>query len=637
MGREKRGVALEREVLFASSFRLLPDYQDYRSSAIAHIVLRNIQELVRRGIRATVKSLSGSEGYAGSLRLRYAEVLEADRNLEKQGLVENRGGTRLRSQDFVLTEQGADYLFKEDNATSTLIDRVCSELFGDSETSDKQWRTAFLSLICTIFSALGREYVSVVAGRKCIGASIGLEKLREYARKAARQHSEVDEAHLARKALEFFTRKEPEFTQFKWHLAHGYYLLVALGFGKGASALSSSFLDGKRLLLDTNVLFPALFTNMPRHFSLSQLADICENHGVRLAISRPTLEEFRQSVLRQASDARKVADKIPEQLAEKVSDPLYYEIRAAEETSPGMTLDEILTRFSDPARLVREAVSIDVLDDVWFKTAINAPEMPALVEHISETYLKVKGRRKSYRIAGHDALMLLYVAKERARGEDVLFVTLDTSLPHCEVAAVDYPGTLAIPLDALLHVVYTAGAALSPDGDLEDAFANALAERLLPMQTVIKLADFRLLDEFGYECEQMPVEELEDAITHLRKLLEFVDPTTAEGREKLGHEMRRFFASPDRLQQRALDEARDKQREAEGQAVLYKRRFWQAVLVGGGFAVMILGLALSYFLGTGSTLGERFKDGFSLLAVSGFLAVLIVPIRGIWSRLKRIR
>lgn len=552
---------LEREILFTIGVRFLPRFQNFRRSVIAHIVLRNTKLLQASGKEVGTKALVHLRETSGAISLRHAEILEALHVLDENGLITVEGNWhKPRTLRITVTSEGSDYLEREDQEATSLLDSTCQYLFDDVETADRQWRAAFIAVLCEIFSLLGREYVAVLSERKFLKEVLTPTSIFEVSKKVARRYAAVDCDRLARKLHDFFAAKVPEHSKLIWQMAQGFYALKTLGAGKAAEIFSESFLSGKELYLDTNVLFPTVFPGMPRHQGMKSLARLCFKAGASLRVAQVTLDEFARSTERQIEAARRVAMKIPNVLAGSIGDPIYYAILAARESSPEEDLEAILAPFAQPRRMVKASEYIKVVDDPWFVELENSNDLRKAAEIISKKYKELKKRKKTSRPASHDAAMLMYMLKERSEGRDSLLVSLDTTLPFCRVGSMEDREALVVPLDALLQWVCPALLGDVREEELATVFATALSERLFPAQTQLHLEDFRILDEFGLQCDQLPIDDLQDCIEHLQRVLPSIDPTTAEGREKLVVEMGRFLAAPQRHFQQELEAARKGQK-----------------------------------------------------------------------------
>ncbi len=613
---------LARETLFAIGMRFLPEFQEFKVSVVAHVLLRNLHLLQAHNGPATLKAVLEVRTGKGMPQLHRQDAMKAAELLEEKGYVSmSRQGKRVH---ITLTEAGRTYFAKSDTAFVNLVNDVCIELFGDIETADHQWSRAFVRLLCGLFSELGREYVGILTARAQLGDVLGEHSLRKLARKATRGLGKVDVERLVQKVELFLSQETPENIHLKWNLAQGYFALRVLGAGKASSEFSLSVLKGKVLYLDTNVLFPILVKSLPHQQGVALLERLCQKAGVQVCVSRPTVDELLSSLTRQIEDVRQMVSKIPDVLANKIADPVYLAVAAARTADPSVDVEKVLQRFSQPVDELKKAHNIRINDDPWFSTAWNSPEVRNLARHVADTYLQIRRiRRKSEPIARHDAIMLLYVAKEQAREQDVLFLTLDTSLPFCRVPEVSDGKPLAVTLDAFLQWVHPALLNEADQAELGAVFAAALAERFLPTDRYLHLSHFRLLDDFGIQCKLLPAEDVQGCIDRLQRVILTVDPSTSEGREKVYTEMKSFLVSPERRYRKDLAKEKEQREQVEEELALLKRRFKHVREISIAIVLVGAGLGIAFALGEGSTFGKRILNNWLFTCLSAPFSVLV--------------
>jgi len=617
-----------RATLFTIGIRFLPQFQDLKRSTLNQIVLRNAYTLARHDFRPA-KCLAKVKARNYSFTIRFADLREALELLEESGYVEVEGNKRkFRGLRVRISSKGIRSVQKDDKEAEKLIDRVCKDLFADLETQDFQYREAFLLVLTELFSLLGREYVSVLLGKKRLDDAITPALTTKICQRIAKRFRDIDPDRLLTKTSDFFASKNPDYAKLAWQMAQGFFALKALGAGKDVWDFAKDFLSGKTLFLDTNVLFHTVLPQMPRYEAVQILARACQEAKAVLAITRPTLEEFSRSLNKQIEDARAILStlcEIPREVSEKISDPVYYFLMSARESATEKTLAELLGDLPEPNVLVKSSRWIQLIEDPWFEKCRDSKELVLLTEKVAQVYSKLKGRKKTKAVAEHDAMMLLYVAQQHYVGRKALFVTLDTTLPHCQTGLTATDTPLVVTLDALLQWVCPAFHGIVTEAQLAEIFLVSLSERLIPSGTVLTLADFRMLDRLGVQCDRLPEADLIACIERLRKILPTVDPTTPEGRERLLTEIYRFLEAPERHYARELERVREEKRELEEKIKLLEKR--HSILLKSLVTLLLVGIGLmiAWFLGKGDGVGKRLASGWSALAAFG-----LIPWLGKW-------
>ena len=145
-------------------------------------------------------------------------------------------------------------------------------------------------------------------------------------------------------------------------------------------------------------------------------------------------------------------------------------------------------------------------------------------------------------------------------------ITLDNSLPGA-LQSPDTSGTtrpVAVTLDALVQWL----SVVSPDEADEQAMASIFAESLksmLPHGVFFDLQDFLVLASMELSCKELPEQDVEECIRTIRAKAPSLDPSKAEDREKLAHEISRFFAGPGQKYQKDLAAAKAERLALQGE------------------------------------------------------------------------
>jgi len=74
----------------------------------------------------------------------------------------------------------------------------------------------------------------------------------------------------------------------------------------------------------------------------------------------------------------------------------------------------------------------------------------------------------------------------------------------------------------------------------------------LPKESFFDLRDFLVFSELEMSCKELPADDVEECIRYLKLNAPNLDPTKAEDREKISHEVSKFFADPSRKYKKEL-------------------------------------------------------------------------------------
>jgi len=607
-----------REAVFAISLRATPGLRGFRNSTICHMVLRNLHDLHKSGRSGTLRNLATRKGPGSHISLRHADVIAALEQLRDAALISLTGNLRHpKTVTAEMRDTGFSLLREEDSQRDALLKRVLARVLSNVEGDTQSWEFAFIDVLGRIFSLLGREYVAVLVGRKMPREVIREALLRDTCTRSARRFGLPNADLLFTRVARFFEEQNPDSSKIIWHFAQGYFALCELSSGIGDEALSEELLAGKTFLLDTNVLFPMAIEGMPRHSGMKKFAQACSRLGGRVAVTRPTLDEFSSSLCRQVEQARDLLPRLPGALVEQLRDPVYHAYLNHIESNPGSGLDDALSSLANPRSLVRSIDGVSVVDDRWFADIENSSNLRRMVEEVRNVSRELRGKAKTWNIAKHDAKLLMFVAHERERGEDCLVVSLDSVLPSCaQDDGQEQP--VVVLLDALLQWVCPGLEGVANEDELAEIFASALYTRLFPWEDNLQLQHLSLLDQIGQDCFALPEEDLLDCVRHLRKILPMIDPTSDSGQNRLIGELQLFLATPGRRYQREILAERERRTGLERRLTSIGKR--DRAIVKTSLSALVVGasLFLGSRYGSGDAILDRLSSWQSLLGILAF-------------------
>lgn len=632
----RRPLSALQETLYAIAFRVQPGLKEFESAVLQHVVLRNLAALESKGREGRVRDIAKCSGFDGNLSLQHTAVVTALSSLEKAGKVEVQGNPRHpRSVTASLSAEGRNVLAEEDRQASDLLERVFRRLLSDLPGERWEWEEALLFCLSSVFSQLGREYAAVLAKRKATTEVVTVGYMDSLTRRVARDYDAIDPDDLSRVMRRFFDEQTPDFMTLIWHLAQTHFALRELRMGFAGAALRNRLLENKTFYLDTNVLFQIAIEGMPRSESMRVFVDACRDARASVRIGKPSVDEFSRSLTKQVAEARSVLPKIPPALAEELSDPVYCAYEAANQTA-AVPLEDVLAAFESPRRIVNHLPGVQIQDDQWFDTVTDSREFAVVVEQIRNKSRELKGYPKFRPLAEHDAKMLLYVLRESREGRNSTFVTLDSTLPRCEIAG-EGPSLLVAPLDALLQWACPALGGITDAQTLAEIFTAALVARIFPWEEHLHLEHFVILDSLELGCFDLPEDDLRDCVRHMENIVPTADPTTAEGKLSLMAEMQRYIAGPGKRYQQDLSKEREKRLDAEGRLVELQKGIRQSCFLRALLSLSLL--ALSVFVADrfapGDTLWGRIASLYSLIALlacAPWISSIVDRIRRLMTR-----
>jgi hypothetical protein len=528
----------KRALLYSVRIRYCPETQPIREAAIDRIV----QQLLLAGDNEsglTSAQLHEQDGRLlpiANFRISLPDIRSSLDRLSFSDRVSIVAMIHPRS--YRLSEPAKAELAQVQADAEQRLDRIIKNLFKSGVGGWRQYEMPFLRCLSTIFANLTAKYVGSLTGEVAKSDLFQQLSFDSAIREARAAYPETDESSLRAGMIAFFMEDSPDYSALKWNTAQNYYVAKALGLDPSGALLSREVFAGAELYLDTNVLISALEPVEAHHRTFKALGNACKNLGVNLAVTQISLDELRNVVEFHKETLRRIGQEVPEALRSRIGN-IFYELYL--QSAEPRDLDSLFHNFSHPLPALQDAYGIELIDSAWFVTATFADGTRTVVEKIQSAR---KFRKKTERAALHDALLVRWVEIERSKSQSkVWIITRDRTLPNVR-SKDDEP--LAISLDALLQWIAPISSEAYSDSDFLEMFSESIRLQLLPPENFLDLKDFCLLADVGVSCKDLPVEDVEACIVDLKVALPAIDPTQPGDREKISHQISKFFADPGR-------------------------------------------------------------------------------------------
>lgn len=556
--------SLRRAVLFSARLRFSSPVQPLREAAIDRIVLQNLA-LLDEEAYVSREGLFDRGAFLlpdGTEILTVQQVDEALERLVNVAALEASGDGSFR-----LSDDARIPLEAESQRNQQLFDLVIERHLEGARGGAAQNRDVFIAAVGTLFAELGEIYARTILGE--------LEKV-DFARgplvkrildSIASWPGEHDLPAIQTGLVSFIEDLRPDAAHVKWNLAQNYYVAKALGLDQEGLLLSEEAFGEAEIYLDTNVVIPALEPRARHHRSFMGLASACKAVGAQLTICAPTVQETRSSMANQRDVVEKVVDDVPEELEKRIKGDFFLLARDIRRKEGEVDLDEMFSAYQAPAEILEEKYGVELVDDEWFTQGQNLGEVQALKILVNDAWARIAGRPKSDAVALHDALLLGWVGKRRKDEPNrlVLLITRDHTLPTIRLPATGETPR-AMMLDAFIQWVSPLVLRGNPNTDFSSIFADAIKYELLPQENFFDPKDFLVFHEMEMSCKELPVEDVEACLLHLRRNMGRLDPRRAEDREKLSAEIHKFLVSPGRKYRQDLGRLEEEKAELERKA-----------------------------------------------------------------------
>ena len=276
------------------------------------------------------------------------------------------------------------------------------------------------------------------------------------------------------------------------------------------------------------------------------------------------MDELRRVYTNERDLIDKVLKQIPRETRTKVRSIL---LPIADDPAQRASAEDALER---PAEVLADRYGVTRIDDEWFIRAQDSTSTQELKDRLVRRAEQKWLRPKLETAAIHDAVLLLWIAHERADAADsVWLVTRDSSLYGIDSSGTTGNSSYCVGLDAFIQWTYpVVGRGSADDGALAADFAQLIRSRLLPQSKIFTLEDFRMFERMAMDCSFLPPEDVEECILTVKKQVGQLDPGDADGRERMFYVVQQFFQSPGRefeKKLRNLTEANVNQRDTISQ------------------------------------------------------------------------
>jgi predicted nucleic acid-binding Zn-ribbon protein len=449
----------------------------------------------------------------------------------------------------------------EEKYESVLVD-----LFGSAQGGSEAYKSAFIRLLCLIFSRLGDLYVKVITGTHTKDSFMEHELLNNIMQAVLNSNIVPDIAAFKYGVNRFFRESSPQFDIIKWNMAQNYYICKALGIDESAKLLSADVLNGMSFYLDTNVLIAGLIPEDRHHGSFQELFSACKNLNIKAKVTRITIEELKSVISLQSDLLRRVIDKIPEGTKNKVRNFLLERFLTAKKENPDLSVENFLAHFRAPIESLQESFELEIVDDDWFDKERDSSVTEYLARELVSKYEKIRKRFKSKVVSIHDALLLQWVSNENITlNGKCRLVTLDLSLVDYIAEKIKDLHPIVITLDALLQ--WTIPQCIEVDENrLAEIYSQAIKYQLLPREVFFDLRDFQVFADMEIETSILPPEDVESCIRDIRAMGPSIDPRKPEDREKITRTIQRYFADPGTKFRKEMERLAERNKELSEKA-----------------------------------------------------------------------
>ena len=456
------------------------------------------------------------------------------------------------TETFELSDRCVKDLRQSSDGISATLKKSTANLFGKPISGEAQKITQRLLLhtLAILMARFGSVYASQLVGHRLVEKHPSREKLLEVCRESLAKFGDasIDPEDLASAVRRLFEERDPNFSSLVFSFVQFYYLARLLGMDLPVDYLSEDAFKECELILDTNVVVPALLEESRHHRSLLELKSVCDSLGISLTVTESSLDELQRVVEYQKTTLAQTYDAIPEEMESEIRSVFFQTYRSRKRQNPNLTVDGFFESV-DHAREVMESKWGAKIYDMASEGNWDESNRSLIIEALRSASFRVRHLSKTEGSLDHDAHLYYLVRYSRGGngdGERVWVLTLDTSLPEAaRILAEEDEIPYCLTLDGFLQTISPFIRSEILRRSFEDLFVDLVVDKLLPTSMVFALDDFRIFTDFDLSIKRIPPDDIRRAITHVRKTVLRGSGITEENKKEIALELHKLFVDPD--------------------------------------------------------------------------------------------
>lgn len=538
----KNEVLVKSTILFSARLNTSTETHNLRDKSIDNIVERSLLIFYdERGL--TVNDLFGKKAMCmsdGMPILRMSELEASLLRLKESGRIEVL--TQFGKNKYKLKSHVFEELKAVELTAKTAIKGIIKEIFDES---DNGYFNAFLDCLSRFFCKIGELNVKIIQGYDGEDKNIK-ENLNEAIDFTTKKNKQINKELFRKGMLLFFNTNDPDYNQLKWNLAQNYYIAKSLGLDKTGNILSFEVFGNSTIVLDTNIIIQMLDDKAKHYLKLDSLFRLCRSNNIKILVFDCSIFELNRVVEYQKTQLERFSGLLPQEIVKDVEGDIPKVYAEYLDENPKISLEDALANYLNPAKNLKLKYEIEINRLESAHVNWNSPDINAEINKIREFFKQKRNKEKSESSAKHDFFVVEEIKKMFSTGRKAWLLTLDTTLPKYQNFKMENGKPYAITLDSFLQW-FSPFASSDQYDDFADVFSEVIVNELMPRVKFFNLKDLVMFAEIEGECKELPLGDIENCITEIKKVMPEYDPTKAEDREKITGIIRSFFSDPNRI------------------------------------------------------------------------------------------
>ena len=357
---------------------------------------------------------------------------------------------------------------------------------------------------------------------------------------------------LKARCIRFLRSNERDDAELKFRLTQGYYVAQLLDINThDFNPIADDAFRGAILYIDTNVLIGRVLSDEQARL-FDELVRIADMLGIRLRVTRATIDEARWVAAGRLSGLDEVIELVPSELVARTQDRFLDAFIEVRKLDPTVSAEDFRTRFDTIPDLLT-ACGIE-LHDVTSEDIVGSRDISSECQVLKQTAINTRGREKRDRACVHDICHFLLVENERQNNNKAWFLTLDKTLGRAAAKLCGDKLPFCFPLVGFLQSVSPFVEAPEAQQSLVDLFSDILEREVggLSGESLFDLSDLKLISEFHTDVLTTPVDQIIPAFDYVKGKVLSGKPYRRDDQTKVALELKKFLTSSMEEKQRAL-------------------------------------------------------------------------------------
>lgn len=223
-------------------------------------------------------------------------------SLERSGVVRFSGAKALKEVSLVETEvgihEGIDVVERLSHLTDKVI-RIVKKHIPDITAKEKELRDAVMLMWFNLF----RNYGAIIARYFSKDGLTDEEQdrfgsLSDLLRSCVQIDDRRVSSHIREITSDVVDSLNGQDIELIFELLKGYTLYTLFGYSDMADNIAKERVEGGKLLLDTNILFPLVLKYHRKHPFVKGLLDVCSRYNIKVFVLEETINELSRAMRR---------------------------------------------------------------------------------------------------------------------------------------------------------------------------------------------------------------------------------------------------------------------------------------------------------------------------------------------------